>query len=159
MRTPKRVKQFMIYSLPIGGEPIYATDSSGNIIYDPMPDGNTVARVVGETKEGYSEPVEFYNSITGTLTEDELMAFGNEPGMKAKMTYKKGELPFVVGTKIWLNNVPEYEEAEIYPSDELYPSNFLFPNGIVDEKSADFTVIGIQDVGRHFYKALLVKNA
>jgi hypothetical protein len=75
------------------------------------------------------------------------------------MTYKKGELPFVVGTKIWLNNIPEYEEAEIYPSDELYPSNFLFPNGIVDEKSADFTVIGIQDVGRHFYKALLVKNA
>lgn len=135
MRTPKRVKQKMYYSLPIEGEPIYATDSEGNIIYDTMPDGETVPRKVGETPDGYSSPVEFFNSITGELTADELQAFGTEPKRKCKMTYKKGEFPFVVNTLIW-------KDSEVTDP--------------IDESSADYRIIGIQDTGRHFYKALLV---
>ena len=158
MRTPKRVKQKMYYSIPIGGQPIYEHDSEGNIIYDTMPDGEQIARVVGETAEEYSQPTEFYNSITGELTAEELQSFGNEPRMKAKMTFKKGEFPFVVGTKIWFRNEIEYEEGEFYPSEELCPSDILYPNGMPTTENADYIVIGIQDTGRHFYKALLVKN-
>lgn len=135
MRTPKRVKQKMYYSLPSPGEPIYATDEQGNIIYDTMPDGESVPRKVGETPDGYSSPVEFFNSITGDLTADELQAFGAEPRMKCKMTYKKGEFPFVVNTLIWKD------------------SQVTDP---VDEGSADYRIIGIQSTGRHFYKALMV---
>lgn len=135
MRTPKRVKQKMYYSLPFEGEPTYATDSEGNIIYDTMPDGETVPRKVGETPDGYSSPVEFFNSITGELTADELQAFGTEPKRKCKMTYKKGEFPFVVNTLIW-------KDSEVTDP--------------IDESSADYRIIGIQDTGRHFYKALLV---
>ena len=158
MRTPKRVKQKMYYSIPIGGQVIYERDSDGNIIYDTMPDGEQIARVVGETAEEYSQPIEFYNSITGELTVEELQAFGNEPRMKAKMTFKKGEFPFVVGTKVWLNRGIEYKEGMLYPSDKLYPSNVILPNGLPDTENADFIIVGIQDTGRHFYKALLVKN-
>ena len=135
MRTPKRVKQKMYYSLPSPGEPIYATDEQGNIIYDTMPDGESVPRKVGETPDGYSSPVEFFNSITGDLTADELQAFGAEPRIKCKMTYKKGEFPFVVNTLIW-------KDTQVTDP--------------VDEGSADYRIIGIQSTGRHFYKALMV---
>lgn len=135
MRTPKRVKQIMYYSLPSAGIPIYETDSEGNIIYDTMPDGEQVPRVVGESPDSYSTPVKFMNSITGELTADELMAFGAETMGRCKMTYKKGEFPFVVNTLIWKDTTPETP---------------------VDETSADYRIIGIQSTGRHFYKALLV---
>lgn len=158
MRTAKRTKQKMYYSIPMGGETIYARDSQGNIIYDTMPDGNQVARVVGENDETYSQPVEFYNSITGNLTAEELQAFGDEPREKAKMTYKKGEFPFVVSTRIWLRNEIEYREGELYPSETLYPSNILLPNGLPDTENADYRVIGVLTTGRHFDTALLVKN-
>ena len=87
MRTPKRVKQYMLYALPKEGQPIYAKDAQGNIIYDTMPDGTSQPREVGKTTNEFENPVPFYNSVTGTLTEDELMAFGDYPGMKVKMTY------------------------------------------------------------------------
>lgn len=135
MRTPKRVKQTLYYATYTESEVIYAKDSEGNIIYDTMPDGASVARVIGETSTGYSEAVEFHNSITSDLTAEELQAFGNEPREKAKMTYKKGEFPFSVGTLIFISRPEE-----------------------VTEESADYRVIGVQNTGRHFHKALLVKN-
>ena len=140
MRTSRRLKQKLYYALYTSGQPIYEKDSQGNIIYDTMPDGTMQPRLIGETSVGYSEAVEFYNSITGELTVEEMQAFGDEPKMKAKMTFKKGEFPFTVGTLIWHNSEPEYIEGALNPD------------------SADYRVIGIQDTGRHFYKALLVKN-
>ena len=141
MRTPKRVKQKMYYSLFTSGTPIYERDASGNIIYDEMPDGTSQPRVIGETDNQYATPVEFYNSITGELTVEELQAFGNEPRMKAKMTYKKGEFPLTVDALIWHNTEPIIDQQ-----------------GNFNKDSADYRIIGIQDTGRHFYKALLVKN-
>lgn len=135
MRTPRRVKQIMYYSLPSAGGPIYERDSEGHIIYDVMPDGTRVARESGEAPEAYAEPVKFKNSITGELTADELQAFGTETKGRCKMTYKKGEFPFVVDTLIWKDSTP---------------------TNPVDETSADYRIIGIQDTGRHFYKALMV---
>ena len=85
MRTARRIKQVMYYSLPEDKKPIYERDEQGNIIYDTMPDGEQVPRVVGESDIEFSMPIEFKNSITGNLTEEELLAFGNEPRMKAKM--------------------------------------------------------------------------
>ena len=135
MRTAKRTKQIMFYSLPSSGSPIYATDENGDFIYDTMPDGQIVKRQVGESPESYSEPVKFLNSITSELTADELQAFGAEPTERYKMTYKKGEFPFTVNTLIWKDSTPT--------------------NPVI-ESSADYRIIGIQKTGRHFYKALMV---
>lgn len=138
MRTSRRVKQKMYYATIHEGSPIYAKDDEGNIIYDNMPDGESIPRVVGETPEGYDEPIEFYNSITGTLTADEIQAFGSADKVKVKMTYPKGLYPFTTGVLIWKDSEVGYN-----------------PDGTVDENSADYRIIGVQDTGRHFYKALL----
>ena len=139
MRTPKRVRQKMYYSLLHDGEPIYERDADGNIICDQMPDGEEVPRIIGLASKGYGKPTEFENSITGELTEEEMRAFGNEPQNMAKMTYSKGLFPFVIGTLVWKESEIKYNE-----------------DGTIDENSADYRVIGIQNTGRHYEKALLV---
>lgn len=138
MRTSRRVKQKMYVSKTKPGEPIYERDESGNIKYDVMPDGERVPRLIGETPEGYTEPIEFYNSISGELTEDELQAFGTESRAMAKMTYRKEDHEFGVGDVIW-------KESEIRRKEDES----------VDETSADYRVIGIQNTGRYYFKALL----
>lgn len=139
MRTARRVTQKLLYSNFSESKPIYVTDDSGNIIYDTMPDGVEVPRTTGETKEGYDEPTEFWNSISGTLTEDELQAFGGEKRAVAKITYRKNGYPFRVGTLIWKNSEVGYK------------------NGEVDETSADYRIMGILDEGQHFYRAIMEK--
>lgn len=139
MRTARRKTQRMFYSNFHKSEPVYLTDDDGNIVYRTMPDGEQVAVKDGETKEGYDEPTEFWNSISGSLTEDELMAFGGEKRAVAKITYHKGEFPFRIGTLIWKNSEVGYIEGE------------------VDENSADYRVMGILDEGQHFYRAIMEK--
>ena len=139
MRTARRKTQKMFYSNIHKSEPIYLKDEEGNIVYRTMPDGQTIPVKDGETKEGYDEPTEFYNSISGTLTEDELQAFGGETRAVAKITFRKEEFPFHVGTLIW-------KDSEIKHIDEE-----------IDENSADYRVMGLLDEGQHFYRAILAK--
>ena len=139
MRANRRIKQVMFYSNFDRAIPIYNKDSEGNIIYIDMPDGQSVPSKTGETKQGYGEPVEFYNSISGTLTEDELQAFGGEKRAVAKMTYRKADFPCSIGTLIWKDSKVKYIGSEI------------------DENSADYRVMGILDEGQHFYRAIMEK--
>lgn len=140
MRTSKRQKQAMFYSNFREDIPIYERDSEGNIIYRTMPDGEEVPVTNGDTIKGYDTPVEFFNSITATLTEEELQAFGGEKKAVAKMTYHKEEYPFKVGTLIWKKSPVEYDSG-----------------GNVDPDSADYRVMGILDEGRLFYRAIMEK--
>lgn len=139
MRTNRRIKQRLYYSNFHKSEPIYVTDDSGNIIYITMPDGKQVPTKSGETVEGYDEPIEFFNSISGTLTEDELQAFGGEKRAVAKLTYIKEQYPFKTGTLIWKDSEVKYIGEEI------------------DENSADYRIMGILDEGQHFYRAIMEK--
>ena len=139
MRQNRRIKQKMFYSNFGVEKPIYVTDKDGNIVYQTMPDGTEQPRKTGEAKQGYEEPVEFYNSISGTLTEDELQAFGGEKRAVAKMTFQKSEYPFRVGTLIWKDSEVGYKDDE------------------VDENSADYRIMGVLDEGQHFYRAIMEK--
>lgn len=139
MRTPRSVRQSMKYALRLANQPVYKTDSDGNIIYDTLPDGTKIPKKTGETKDGYSEPITFFNSISGTLTEDELHAFGNEYTGVAKITYKRGKYPFKVGTLIWTRSEVGYTD-----------------DGDIDERSADYRVLGIMTEGQFFWRAILV---
>ena len=138
MRTPKRVKQKMFYSTFHAGEPIYDRDDQGDIIYDVMPDGERIPRILDTDVEGWDKPIEFWNSITGDLTEAELELFGTKSRAMAKMTFEKGIYPFVVGVLIWKDTEPTYKE-----------------DGTVDENSADYRIVSVQTTGRKFHKALL----
>lgn len=139
MRTARRVRQRMFYSLYEGKQKTYVRDDEGNIIYDII-GGEYVPRTTGEPIITYSEPVEFFNSISGELTEDEMRAFGSEKLGNAKMTYRKDEFPFKTGTLVWKNTEPNYVE------------------GVVDTESADYVVLGVLDAGKHFWKCILTEN-
>ena len=140
MRTARRVKQKMYYSLFKTQSATYERDASGNIIYDII-GGEYVPRTTGEPIQVFDTPVEFFNSISGELTEDEMRAFGSEKLGNAKMTYHKGEFPFVSGTLIWKNTEPVIDKL-----------------GVVDEDSADYIVLGVLDAGKHFWKCILTEN-
>lgn len=143
MRTPYRPRQRMYYALQAGEVPIYETDDNGDIIYI-IHGGEKIPKETGETRQGYTEPVQFFNSITGTLTEDELQAFGNEKRGNAKMTYHRNEYPFREGTLIW-------KESEVG----------RLQDGSVDEDTADYRVVGVLTSGQHFWRCILsevVKN-
>lgn len=141
MRTPRRVKQHMLYALKGESQPIYERDEDGNIIY-LIVGGEKVPKDSGDVTNGISTPIDFYNSIGSQLTQAEIEAFGVQGRTLASMTYKRGEYPFEVGTLIWLNSEVKYQE-----------------NGDVDEGSADFVVAGINTTGRHFWRAILRSNA
>lgn len=136
MRTPRRVKQRMYYVLPKKLVDEYKRDEKGEIVYREV-NGKKVAVKDGK-RMTYSSPTLFYNSITSTLTADELASFGaDNSGKKAKITYRAGEFPFKSGTLIWLSSPVGYKNGEIDPS------------------SADYIVVGIQNTGQYFYNAML----
>lgn len=126
----------MFYALLKGKEPVYERDDKGNIIYRII-GGEKVPKKTGEDRYVYSKPVEFYNTISGRLTEDELQAFGVQNNAIAKMTYKKGQYPFKVGTVIWKT------------------SDIKYTDDIPDITSADYRIVGIMEEGQYFWKCML----
>lgn len=143
MRTPRKIKQPLIYALLTGKEPVYEKDKDGNIIYKIVA-GERVPKTAGDPRDKYSAPITFYNSISGQLTEDELQAFGVQSNVSAKMTYKRGQYPFKTGTVIWKTS-----EVKFYD------------DGSPDPTSADYRVVGVMTEGQYFWKCMLeavVKN-
>lgn len=140
MRTNRKIKQPMYYSNCTNEIPTYERDSEGNIIYREMPDGTLIPLVTGEPTQGYESPHEFLNSITASLTEDEVMAFGGEKKAIAKITYHKDEWPFITGTLIWKKSPVQYDKE-----------------GNVIPESADYQVLGVLDEGQNFNRAILSK--
>ena len=136
MRTPRRTKQRMYYVLPKKLVDEYKRDEKGEIVYRNV-NGKKVAVKEGK-RMTYTSPSMFYNSITSTLTADELASFGaDNSGKKAKITYRAGEFPFKTGTLIWLH------------------SQIVYKNGEIDPTSADYMIVGINDTGQYFYNAML----
>lgn len=141
MRTPKRVRQKLYYALKGEPQPIYERDEDGNIIYI-LVGGEEIPKDSGEQTNGIEEPVMIENSIGGNLTQAEIEAFGSQGKDLASMTYRRGEYPFKVGTLIWLNS--EIRRLE---------------DGQIDDKSADYVVVGINTTGQFFWRAVLRANA
>ena len=143
MRTPRKVRQPLIYALLKGKRPIYERDENGNTIYKII-GGEQVPKTTGQEEDYYSSPITFYNSISGDLTESELQAFGTQSNISAKMTYKREQYPFKRGTLIWKTSEVE-----------------LLDDGTPDPKSADYKVVGVMPEGQYFWKCMLeavVKN-
>jgi hypothetical protein len=143
MRTPRKIKQPLIYALLIRKEPIYERDKDGNIIYKII-GGEKIPKTTGEKRGVYSDPITFYNTISGDLTENELQAFGTQNNASAKMTYKRDQYPFKTGTLIW-------KQSEV----------LFLDDGTPDPTSADYRIIGVMPEGQYFWKCLLeavVKN-
>lgn len=150
MRTARKIKQRMFYSLPTTETPVYERDSEGNIIYESYTDmqgnviyilddnGNKIPIMTGNVVQGYSEPVEFLNGISGRLSEALIASFGiDDSSMYAQMEYIKGQYPFVEGTLIWKKSEVQYIDGKI------------------DKTSADYEIVGILDEYPNVWSCLL----
>ena len=128
-------KQAMKYSLQGQTVTIYERDDDGNILYytdndgEPYLDdeGNKIPKVL-EEKTGFSEPVDFKANIAFSGGEAQSKEYGFDTAdFDAILLTDRNMLPIQKGDLIWLDSKPTYT------SDSL-----------VDETSADFTVVGIK---------------
>jgi hypothetical protein len=128
-------KQAMKYSLQGQTVTIYERDDDGNILYytdnDGNPylddEGNKMPKVL-EEKIGFSKPEDFEANIAFSGGEAQSKEYGFDTAdFDAILLTDRNTLPIQKGDLIWLDSKPTYT------SDSL-----------VDETSADFTIVGIK---------------
>lgn len=142
MRTLRKNKQIMYYSLQGGEVPIYQRDENGDIEYIEI-DGVKIPIETGEYEVGYFPPVKFSSNIAMGGSETQAEVFGIDvSGYDATIIYNKGEFPLTETSIIWFQTKPSYTDAE---------------NTVVDSKSADYRVVKIVD-SLNFTMAVLKKN-
>lgn len=131
-------KQSMKYSLQGTTIIIYEKDDEGNILYEGYTDtegnfipylddeGNKIPKVL-EEKIGFSAPIDFKANIAFSGGEAQSKEYGFDMAdFDAILLTSKKKYPFKKGTLIWLDSEPTYT------------------NELVDETSADFTIVGIK---------------
>ena len=124
MRTLNKNKQKMKYSIKGERQPIYETDSDGNIIYYEDEEGNRIPIETGSYTSGWGEPTEFKGNIAMSGGEAEAREFGlSVADYDAVLVLDKNEVPLEEGSLIW-------HEKEVKFKDD----------GEVDTTSADYTV-------------------
>lgn len=99
MRTLKKNKQKMYYSILLGEVPVYEyyTDSEGNKI--PID--------TGEKELSYKKPSSFRGNIAMSGGESEAVEFGIDKSQySAVLTMDKGELPIDETSLIWFETKP-----------------------------------------------------
>lgn len=120
MRTTRKNKQRMKYSLLGEKIPTYETDDEGNIIYD---DGEPI---ISGYVSGYQEPVDFLGNIAFAGGEAEAVAFGvSVSDYDSKLLMNADELPITETSIIFKDSEPVYK------------------GGVIDDKSADYRVIKV----------------
>lgn len=145
MRTLRKNKQQMYYSLPLGEQPIYELDENGQKIIDYVDEeGRVYYRETGESEMVYSIPVPFQNGISGKLSEVLVKEFGiDDSSMYAEMDTEANKYPIVVESLIWRKSKPRYKDA-----DKAMP----------DKSSCDYVVSGVLDEGLNVWNYLLRRN-
>lgn len=128
-------KQAMKYSLQGQTVTIYERDDDGNILYytdnDGNPylddEGNKMPKVL-EEKIGFSKPEDFEANIAFSGGEAQSKEYGFDTAdFDAILLTDRNVLPIQKGDLIWLDSKPTFT------SDRL-----------IDETSADFTIVGIK---------------
>lgn len=132
-------KQAMKYSLQGQTVTIYERDDDGNILYEGYTDtegnfipylddgGNKIPKVL-EEKTGFSKPEDFEASISFSGGEAQSKEYGFDTAdFDAILLTDRNEFPLKKGGLIWLDNEPTHTS-----------------DGLVDETSADFTIVGIK---------------
>lgn len=134
-------KQAMKYSQQGQRITIYEKDDEGNILYEGYTDnegnfipylddeGNKIPKISGEAID-FSKPVDFKANIAFSGGEAKVEEFGFDTAdYDAIMLTDRNKFPLKKGDLIWLDSEVEFTDEE---------------NEVVDETSADFTIVGIK---------------
>ena len=119
-------KQSMKYSLQGQTITIYEKDDDGNPKYCETEDREKV--YYKHEKFGFSEPLNFKTNLSFSGGEAELKEYGfNTAAFDAILLTDRNEFPLKKGDLIWLDSEPTHTS-----------------DGLIDETSADFTIVGIK---------------
>ncbi len=133
----------MKYALQGNQVPVYRTDENGEIRHIIV-DGESVPAETGDYKIGYFPPVDFLANINNKLSEVLITTYGIDDSAKySQILADKGALPLKEGSLVWKKTEVKYKDSE---------------KNIIDENSADYTVVGIADDGLFADLFLLKKN-
>lgn len=125
MKYALQGQEVAIYERDEDGNILYYTDSDGNPYLDD--NGNKIPKVL-EEKIGFSEPVDFKASISFSGGEAQTKEYGfNTADFDAVLLTDREKYPLQKGDLMWLDNEPAYTEE-----------------GLIDETTADFTVVGVK---------------
>jgi len=125
MRTARKNKVKLLYSLQGQLVPNYLKDDQGNIVYETI-DGTQVPVETGESEVGYQTPVEFFGNISYYTGWSYPAVWGITLNTgDAILLMDKDEIPIDKTSRIW------HESEPVYLDDK---------KTIVDPDSADFTV-------------------
>ena len=115
MRTLRRNKQKMFFSLYEGEKPIYKLDNDGNPEFIEL-NGEQIPIETGMTKSSYSNPCEFFANIkTGGGTAS-IEGFGVDTSdYDAVIICGNGEFPLTETSVIWYENTIEWNGEEVDP--------------------------------------------
>lgn len=128
MRTLRRNKQKLYYSLYKDSEPHYVLDEDGNRIISYVDeDGNIYYLEDGVEDPSYTTPVMFYGNIAMSGGESEAVEYGLDLSQySAVLIVAKGTIPIDETSLIWHETEPIINE-----------------DGTADEHSADYKVVKI----------------
>lgn len=119
-------KQAMKYALQGQTVTVYEKDEDGNLKFYETEDGEKIYYTHEET--GFSEPVDFKANISFSGGEAQSKEYGFDTAdFDAILLTDRNMLPIQKGDLIWLDSKPTYTSGSL-----------------VDETSADFTIVGIK---------------
>ena len=128
-------RRILIYEKDDEGNIVYAgyTDSDGSFIPYLDDEGNKIPKIIGE-KAVFSTANDFRASKQFSGGEAKTEEFGFDAAdYDAIMLTDKNEFPLKKGDLIWLDSEVTYIDEDTETVDE-----------IVDETSADFTIVGVK---------------
>lgn len=111
MRGLKRNQKTLYYQLYNNNIPVYETDLDGNIVTDPIT-GESL--LTGETKVGYSDPVEFRANVSAARGNGENDPFGISLDYTKQIVTCDTKLPINELSLIWDYEPTENEDEAPY---------------------------------------------
>lgn len=106
MRGLKRNQRTLYYQLYSNNIPVYETDLDGNIVTDPIT-GEPL--LTGETKVGYSDPVEFRANVSANRGESSSDPFGIDLSYDKTMVSCDMNLPIDELSVLFVDKKPEFD--------------------------------------------------
>ena len=109
MRTLAKNKVPMKYALYKGQEPIYQLDENGEPVVSYVDEQGNIYYVEIGSQPKYSEPVDFFASISMSGGESEAVEFGVDIGnYDAVVITALNEFPISETSFIWVDSEPQY---------------------------------------------------
>ena len=145
MRTLRKIRQKMKYSIFDKSVEVYEYDDNGDKIIDYIKkDGTIVYRTTGSVEDIYKTPVDFVASISSTLNAMHAREYSvDQSSVYSEICVPKGYVPLKFGSKIWRKNEITWKDEDA---------------GIPDQESSDYTVVGVLTEYLNFDWYLLQRN-